>query len=253
MTRTLVVTVAGMATRFSRSVGRECVKCLYRRGDFSTCLLSRLLRQPVSFDRYVLVGGYRFAELADAVRREFPDLADRLTLVNNLSYARYGSGWSLYCGLREACGEPFDELVFAEGDLYLDPPSFSAVCEAPSDVLTYNREPILADRSVVFYFDLRGRVHYRFDIGHGALRIDEPFTEIRNSGQVWKFADPDRLRTLVREMPESDWQGTNLTLIERYFGGEDRENYRVLPFADWINCNTVSDFDRIPKNREEST
>ena len=96
-------------------------------------------------------------------------------------------------------------------------------------------------------------MHYRFDTGHGALRIDEPFTEIRNSGQVWKFADPDRLRTLVREMPESDWQGTNLTLVERYFGGEDRENYRVLPFADWINCNTVSDFDRIPKNREEST
>ncbi len=252
MKRVLLVTVAGMATRFSRSVGRECVKCLYHRGDFSTCLLARLLRQLVPFDRYILVGGYRFGELEETVRREFPDLADRLTLVDNLSYERYGSGWSLYCGLLEACKGAFDELVFAEGDLYLDTPSFSIVCECPADVMTYNREPITADKAVAFYLDLRGHVHYLYDTDHGALRVDEPFTEIRNSGQVWKFADPGRLRALVRETPERDWQGTNLTFVGRYFGGRDRESYRMLPFESWINCNTVSDFDRIPENKEET-
>lgn len=245
----LMITVAGMSTRFSRSLGRECVKCLYHQRDFSESLLYRILHQPVAFDKYILVGGYRFAELEETVRREFPAYAEKLILVNNEQYETYGSGYSLYCGLMEAMKLPFDEIVFAEGDLYVDTPSFVEACSCGADVITCNRDAITADRSVAFYFDLRGRVHYLYDTGHNALQIDEPFLEIRNSGQIWKFANPERLRETVYSMPEEDWQGTNLLLIERYFGGMAREDYRILPFETWVNCNTVADFNSISEGR----
>lgn len=241
----LIVTVAGMSTRFSQSLGRECVKCLYYKRGFSESLLYRLLHQPVTFDKYIIVGGYRYEELQAAVRREFPAYAEKIVLVNNKSYQTYGSGYSLFCGLMEAMKFPFSEVVFAEGDLYVDAPSFAAVCGCGTDVITCNRDPITADRSVAFYFDLQGKVHYIYDTGHSALEIDEPFLEIRNSGQIWKFANAERLRETVRSMPEESWQATNLVLIQRYFGGMKREQYSVLPFEKWINCNTVEDFDRI--------
>lgn len=241
----LIVTVAGMSSRFSKSLGRECVKCLYHKQAFSESLLYRLLHQPVAFDKYIIVGGYRFAELEETVRREFPAYAEKLLLVKNEQYETYGSGYSLFCGLKEAMKLPFDEIVFAEGDLFVDGPSFSAVCGCGTDVITCNRDAITADRSVAFYFDLRGRVHYIYDTGHSALEIREPFLEIRNSGQIWKFANAERLRTTAASMPEEDWRGTNLVLIERYFGAMEREQYSVIPFEKWINCNTVADFDRI--------
>lgn len=241
----LIVTVAGMSTRFSKSLGRECVKCLYYKRGFSESLLYRLLHQPVTFDKYIIVGGYRFPELEEAVRREFPAYAEKIVLVNNTRYMTYGSGYSLFCGLMAAMRFPFSEIVFAEGDLYVDATSFAAVCGSGKDVITCNRDPITANRSVAFYFDLQGRVHYIYDTGHSALEIDEPFLEIRNSGQIWKFANAERLKKAVRSLPEESWRETNLVLIQRYFGEMDREQYNVIPLEKWINCNTVEDFNSI--------
>ena len=92
----LIVTVAGMSTRFSRSLGYGCLKCLYFRNDIRESLLYRLLHQPVSFDRYIIVGGYKFGELKEMVGREFSDMADRTALVENPFYAKYGSGYRLF-------------------------------------------------------------------------------------------------------------------------------------------------------------
>lgn len=244
--KVLIVTVAGMSTRFSRSLGCECLKCLYFRNDIRESLLYRLLHQPVSFDRYIIVGGYKFGELKETVGREFPDMADRIVLVENPFYAEYGSGYSLYCGMNEVLKYDFSQAVFAEGDLFVDTGTFARVCASPRDVVTVSPEPILAEKSVVFYRDRDDRLHYLYDTGHDLLFIREPFRAVCNSGQVWKFADPGRLRDVYAGMTEKDWQGTNLVMVERYFGQLAGGEYDQLQFIKWVNCNTVEDFDRLP-------
>lgn len=244
--RILIVTVAGMSTRFSRSIGYECVKCLYFRDTFRESLLYRLLHQPVCFDKYIIVGGYRFEELKATINTEFPEMSDRIELVENSLYAEYGSGYSLFCGLNAAFKYHFSQVVFAEGDLYVDAETFKQVCESPNDVVTVSPEPILAEKSVVFYQDKDDRIHYLYDTGHNLLFIKESFRAIYNSGQIWKFANPMLLRDVYTSMVDSDWQGTNLVAVERYFGQLKRENYEQLQFHTWVNCNTIEDFERLP-------
>ena len=70
----------------------------------------------------------------------------------------------------------FQEIVFAEGDLYVDSDSFQEVCHAVNNVITYNREPILANKAVAFYYDSEYRIHYIYDTQHSALRIQEPLS-----------------------------------------------------------------------------
>ena len=57
--KVLIITVAGMSTRFSQSVGAPCLKCLYHEGRAKDSLLYRMLHQDGKFDRYVIVGGVR--------------------------------------------------------------------------------------------------------------------------------------------------------------------------------------------------
>lgn len=246
VSRLLIITVAGMSTRFSSSVGYDCLKCLYHTGDFRESLLYRLLHQPVRFDKYILVGGYKFDELRETVNREFADLADRIVLVENPHYKDYGSGYSLYYGLREAMRYELSQVVFVEGDLFMDTGTFARVCESPKDAVTCTSESITAEKSVVFYLDSKNHLHYLYDMRHTLLSIREPFRAIYNSGQVWKFANPVRLRNVYAGMAENDWKGTNLVLVERYFGQMDRREYELFRFSEWVNCNTVEDFKRLP-------
>lgn len=240
--KVLLVTVAGLSSRFSRSLGKDCVKCLYHEKNFEESLLWRLLRQPVKFDKYIIVGGYRFEEVKEALAAHFSDLAPKLWSVYNEAYETYGSGYSLFCGMKAAMTLPFDEIVFAEGDLFLDTPSFVKVCESEKSVITSNSDPITAAKAVVYYYDLSGRVRYLYDTGHDALTVPEPFRAIYNSGQVWKFADADTARTCFAAMSEADWRGTNLVYVENYFRAIAPEAQEVIPFATWINCNTIADF-----------
>ena len=41
--KVLIITVAGMSTRFSQSVGAPCLKCLYHEGRAKDSLLYRML------------------------------------------------------------------------------------------------------------------------------------------------------------------------------------------------------------------
>ena len=70
----LVITVAGMSSRFSESLGYPCLKCLYHEEGIEASLLYRILHQNTKFDRYVIVGGFMYEELEKTVSHYFNDL-----------------------------------------------------------------------------------------------------------------------------------------------------------------------------------
>lgn len=238
----LIVTVAGTSSRFSESLGYPCLKCLYSESGVEESLLYRMLHQDGEFDYYVVVGGFRYGELETVLKEKFREFGDRLILVRNGHYADYGSGYSLYLALERIRDMDFDEVMFAEGDLYVDRETFRRIYDAPGNVATCNQEAILADRAVAFYFDEKYGIHYIYDTAHSALEIKEPFLGIFNSGQVWKFADRGRLLRAVSDVGEEQWRGTNLVLIQKYFGMLERSEYDIITFREWVNCNTVSDY-----------
>ena len=248
--RILLITVAGMSTRFSESVGRTCLKCIYYKKKIEESLLYNLLHQSDSFDKYILVGGFMYEELEKSVKQYFKDLQEKIILIKNDQYQAYGSGYSLYVGLKEALKLQFDQLVFAEGDLYFDQQSFRKIILTDKNVITYNREPVLADKAVAFYYDQKDQIHYIYDTNHNMLEIKEPFLGIYNSGQVWKFAEQSRIMKVMEVMDEEDWKGTNLVFIQKYFESISRQDYELMGFEEWINCNTVMDFDKMEAQDE---
>lgn len=243
--RILLITVAGMSTRFSESVKETCLKCIYYRESIEESLLYKLLHQSDVFDRYILVGGFMYEELEKSVKQHFADLKEKIILIKNDNYQTYGSGYSLYAGLKEALKLQFDQLVFAEGDLYFDHLSFEKIILSDKNVITYNKEPVLADKAVAFYYDQRDQIHYIYDTNHNMLEIKEPFSGIYNSGQVWKFAEQSKIMKVMEAMDEEDWKGTNLVFIQKYFESISRRNYELIGFDKWINCNTIMDFDEM--------
>ena len=245
--RSLLITAAGTSSRFSQSLGKVCLKCIYYPENIKESLLYHMLWQDREFDKYIIVGGFMFAQLKETVEREFSDLREKIILVNNVKYAEYGSGYSLYKGLEEILKMDFDELVFAEGDLFVDKVSFRKVVEAPKDVITSNTDPILAEKAVAFYYDGKNCIHYIYDTCHSMLEIKEPFRAIYNSGQIWKFTQPDLMRRICGDMQERDWQGTNLVFIQKYFQELGSHEYDIIQFKKWINCNTISDYEKIRK------
>lgn len=245
----LIITVAGQSGRFSESVGYPCLKCIYYKHDIKESLLYKLLHQPVEFDKYIVVGGFMFEELERFIHLHLTDISSKILLIRNEKYKEYGSGYSFYLGICEAIRENFDELVFAEGDLFVDTDNFCKLYEANSDVVTCNREPIYADKAAVFYYDLEDQLHYIYDTCHKALFIREPFKGIFNSGQIWKFKNCELLKEIILNLQDDERYGTNLVIIQKYFSAVSKEQYRVIQFDKWINCNTIKDF----QEREEWT
>ncbi len=243
----MIITVAGVASRFSQSIGRPCLKCLYYKNDIRESLLYHILCQNREIDKYVIVGGFQFEELERSIRLYFQEFRDRIMLVRNEMYEAYGSGYSLYLGLDAIKDLMYDELVFAEGDLWVDDESFQRVWETHGNVITCNNEAILASKSVAFYYDREYRIHYIFDTTHSLLEIREPFQGIFNSGQIWKFFRRDCVLRAMSELTQEEWQETNLGFIQRYFGCLGREEYQIVNLQKWINCNTKEDFDKVEK------
>lgn len=246
----LILTVAGMSTRFSQSLGKECLKCIYYKDGIQESLLYKILNQPVKFDKYILVGGYRFQELQQVIETQLGDFSGSIVSVENPQFSSYGSGYSLFLGIKEAFKDKPDEIMFAEGDLYVDESSYVRVFHSNRSVITFNHEPILADKAVAFYFGQENRMHYIYDTGHCLLSIKEPFSAIYNSGQIWKFNRMDVLEKLFATLPMEAWTGTNLILIENYFRQLDESDYELIPFHQWVNCNTISDWEKIQGESE---
>lgn len=248
--KALLITVAGTSSRFSRSVGRDTLKCIYYERDFRQSLLYNLIGKDCSFDRFIIVGGFKFGELQSAVDTHFGDLRDKIVLLENTHFADYGSGYSLKVGLEYAVEIGCDEIVFAEGDLWVDDAGFIEVSRSSADVITYTREPIDAKKSVVFYYDRNDTAHYLYDTAHSYLEIGEPFLSVYNSGQIWKFCDRVRVRDSMKAIDETTWRGTNLVFIQKYFGNRPKNDYRLVAFEQWFNCNTIEDFKKMTEERK---
>ena len=243
--KVLIITVAGMSTRFSRSVGKPVIKCLYHNKSLKDSLLYILLERSREFDYFIIVGGYRYKELCETIRASFKKFSDRILLIENPYYSTYGSGYSLYLGLQKAFETGADEIVFAEGDLYFNEDDYRRVCSADKSVVTVNRNPILADKSVALYFDIAGEIRYIYDTGHNELLIKEPFFAIYNSGQVWKFSDKEIAKKVFSKIDKEEWKGTNLIFVEKYFRTIGRDKYELITLGNWVNCNTLDDFNQI--------
>lgn len=248
----LIVTVAGMSSRFSESVGYPCLKCLYSEEGIEKTLLYQMLHQEGKFDYYIVVGGFKYEELQAAVRKHFREFGEKLCLIYNEHYKDYGSGYSLYLALKKIEHLDFDEVVFAEGDLHVDRESFRKIVDCPRDVLTCCREAIWADRAVAFYLDERYRIHYLYDTAHHALAICQPFLGIFNSGQIWKFADKERIDNVMNSISEDGWHGTNLVFVQEYFSSLGWDEYEIVTFHKWLNCNTYVDYKKIGDGNDEN-
>lgn len=75
--KALIVTVAGMSARFSRSAGEQIIKCLYHTNSMKESLLYTLLNDSSDIDYFIIVGGYRYEELCKTVREYFENFQIR--------------------------------------------------------------------------------------------------------------------------------------------------------------------------------
>lgn len=243
MKRSLIITVAGTATRFNKDLTKETLKCLYYEGKPENCLLCQIIKNSGSFDQYVVVGGYLYDDLVTFAHEHLSYLSSKLTIVYNPHFRDYGSGYSLNVGIK-ALNDDTDEVVFAEGDLYFDKESMVAVVESENSVLTTNHEAILSNKAVALYIDVNNHPKYIYDTSHKYLQISEPFKAIYNSGQIWKFSDVSILHTIVDSLNESEQQGTNLIIVQKYFDAFTGK-VDAMPMDVWFNCNTVFDYRKV--------
>lgn len=240
-----IVAVAGVSSRFNQGENEVVLKGIYTTTDDKKTLLYSILRKCTGFDKVVLVGGYQYESLKTYIelhREEFPF---PIELVYNEHYSDLGTGYTLRVGLDECLREEAcSEITLIEGDLFFDEASFEQVKEAQKSIATYNHKVIYSNKAVIAYVDLQERLKYVFSTSHGAVQIPEEFLAIYNSGQIWKFADMDITRKLVKEFPDEGWEGTNLKFVESYFGEVSADERKMLPLEVWENCNTRSDYQK---------
>lgn len=239
--KALIVTVAGSATRFNKDTEEETLKCIYNIGGYKNTLLYQILNKARDYDEFIIVGGFLYSTLKLFIDQELTEFKDKIKLVYNSEYTKFGSGFSLYLGMEHTSLET-EEIIFVEGDLYFNNYDFDRIKNSKLNAITINHEPITAKKAVVVYVDGNNRIRYLYDTSHSHLEINEPFLAIYNSGQVWKFANMDKLRIVLDRLTPHQIEGTNLEIIQGYFGDLNPSEYEIIEFATWHNCNTVSDY-----------
>jgi len=240
--KSLIITVAGLSSRFNRDLEQPVLKCLYYEGNPYCSLLSMQISKTYEYvDEIVIVGGYKYDDLTAYITKYINDNKHKIKAVYNEHYHDYGSGYSLIKGI-ELLSKDTDEVAFIEGDLLFNEESVESVLESKRDVISVNNEPILADKAVVLYFDANCYPHYVYDIKHSCLEIHEPFTAVYNSGQMWKFRDPARVREICRLLTPEQEKGTNLEIVQAYFGSIKENQLDIIHVRDWHNCNTLADY-----------
>ena len=214
--KVLIVTVAGISSRFNRDTSRNVLKCLYYEDSPTHSLLYQIVCKALDFERVILVGGYLYDELVMYAEKYLSNLGPQIELVYNAHYKDYGSGYSLIKGV-ERVPEVANEIIFVEGDLYFDNESFSLVKKSLYDVITVNHEFITSEKAVALYVDEIDKVHYIYDTNHSLLSIPSPIKAIYNSGQIWKFTSLSKLNSVISPLSPKQIQGTNLEIIQAYF------------------------------------
>lgn len=240
--KSLIITVAGMSSRFNRDTKEDVLKCLYFEGDPKDSLLSaQILKTYDLVDEIIVVGGYKYEDLLSFLHRNIKDDTHKIKTVYNEHYFDYGSGFSLLKGIEQVSGQA-DEIIFIEGDLFFDSETIQRLILSDKDAISINLDPILSDKAVVLYFDASYHPHYIYDTNHTCLVIREPFSAIYNSGQMWKFLEPGRVRDICQRLSPEQIRGTNLEIIQGYFGPLCHSDLNIIKAATWYNCNTVTDY-----------
>lgn len=241
--KTVIITVAGTATRFNQDTQEEVLKCLYYKDKPEYSLLYQILQKVGDVDQYIIVGGYLYDKLEEYINAYCLEFMPRIKMVYNDKYNVYGSGYSLIKGIEAI--DHADEVIFIEGDLFFDTVSFKNVLMSPNDVITVNRELILASKAVALYINEDDSIRYLYDVSHKLLNIPESFKAIYNSAQIWKFLDLSKLKDVVLRLTERQVKGTNLEIIQGYFSDLKSHNVSVCVIEEWENCNTVADYLKI--------
>ena len=169
--KSLIITVAGMSSRFNKDTKEEVLKCLYYEDTPANSLISLQVHKAFDLvDEIVVVGGYKYVDLEKFIRHEMTDVNHKMKLVYNDHYHDYGSGYSLLKGI-EVVSEQADEITFIEGDLFFDTESVEMIITSKKDVISVNNEPILSNKAVALYFDANNYPHYIYDTNHSCLEI----------------------------------------------------------------------------------
>lgn len=240
--KSLIITVAGMSSRFNKDTKEDVLKCLYYEDKPENSLLNLQVHKCFDLvDEIIVVGGYKYDNLVTFIRDYMKDVNKKIKVVYNEHYHDYGSGYSLIKGI-EAVSNSADEIIFIEGDLFFDTESVEKIITSQKDVISVNNEPILSNKAVALYFDANNYPHYIYDTSHSCLEIHEPFTAIYNSGQMWKFTNATRVREVCQFLTPEQKQGTNLEIIQKYFGVFKSSQLDILRIILWYNCNTVADY-----------
>jgi choline kinase len=240
--KSLIITVAGIASRFNKDTDKDVLKCLYFEGTPDKSLLSIQIHSVYNLvDEIIVVGGYKFEDLKDFIKLHLNTFGSKIKLVYNDHFRDYGSGYSLLLGIN-AVSPDASEISFIEGDLLFNSDSATAIINSSKDVISINDEPILSNKAVALYLNAYGYPRYIYDTKHSFLEINEPFTAIYNSGQMWKFSNAKRVKNICTLLSEEQKQGTNLEIIQKYFGFVKSSELDIVRVRPWFNCNTVSDY-----------
>lgn len=257
MMRIAIITIAGISSRFNQGIPEEEKrhKIIYYECDRRNSLLYHLLEKCMFADRIILVGGNKYEDVKEYCGFLPEEMKSRIDLVYNEHYADLASGYSLYVGLDAAFKKysGIEEVLFVEGDLDIDNASFEKVVNSKQNVLTYSYEPIYANKSVVLYRNEQNEYRYVFNSSHGLLKIDEAFSLILNSGQLWKFTNADLLKAANERFFSEERDGTNLKIIQNYIDSLKSDDFELIDLSRWINCNTREDYRKILTYWEEGS
>lgn len=242
--RCVIITVAGCSERFNKNVQSPSLKCIFYQKEKRKTLLYSMLKKCAGYDKVIVVGGYQYDALQSYIKEFENEFPFSIETVYNDSFDKYGSGYSLYVGIRTCLQDKScSEILFAEGDLAVSEEELETIKQSEKNCLTANCQDIRSDKSVIVYINDKDEIRYQYDTSHGFFHIREPFSRIYNSGQIWKMKERKVVEDITKEMVEEEWQGTNLVFIEKYFNAIKRENMEIIPLKYWINCNTRKDFE----------
>lgn len=242
--KTVIIAVAGVSGRFNENEKEKVLKAIYSTTDKKKTLLYSILKKCNDFDRIVIVGGYQYEQLKEYVENCRTDFSCPICLTYNPHYEEYGTGYTLKVGIEESLRQPCSEITFVEGDLFFDEESFQKILETKQNAATYSRKTIFSNKAVIAYVNQERKLKYAFSTEHGAVSIKEPFFEIYNSGQIWKFVNIPRVKKLFDELPEEMWKKTNLSFIQTYFSEIEEKERKMIEIKKWENCNLRSDYQK---------
>lgn len=237
-----IIAVAGVSSRFNDNEIEPVLKGIYTTSDYTKTLLYSILKKCNGYDKVILVGGYQYEKLQQYVDSCRDDFSFEIPLVYNPYYQEYGTGYTLKVGLEHCLQGECSEITLIEGDLFFDEQSFERVKMSEKNVVTYSEKAIHSNKAVIAYVNQNKKIKYVFSSNHDAVQIQEPFWELYNSGQIWKFVNIDRVNKILKESEDSMWQETNLKFIEFYFDTIDEVDREIICIDTWENCNTRLDY-----------